>query len=135
MTPARSPASDYLKLSAAALGVAALLIGVGYVPTLRVAGDAAIASLLAGVGTSLLASLAGALPIALSRATTPAARHTSMMGAMALRMAITLAVFAPLAITQAVPRNPLAIWTGVSYVLLLGVETSVAVWLMKRRED
>jgi hypothetical protein len=134
MIPARSPTSDFLRLTAAALVTAAVLIAAGWVPTQRIAGSAALASLLAGVGTSLLASLAGAVPIALSRSRTPAARQTAMMGAMALRMAITLALFAALALTNAVPRAPLGLWTGVSYVCLLAVETGMAVWMVGRRE-
>lgn len=134
MTPARSAASDYLRLSAAALATSLVLVAVGWVPTERLAGDAAIAALLAGVGTSLLASLAGALPIALSRSSTPTARQAAMMGAMALRMAITLAIFAALALTNAVPKAALGLWTGVSYVLLLAVETGVTVLLLRRRE-
>lgn len=87
-----------------------------------------------GIGISSLASIAAAIPLAFNRDKSPGSRQIATLGAMAIRMFVTLILFATCALCAWVPNKPLAIWTGMSYLILLAIETTMAVQLLKRRE-
>src|SRR4051794_383343 len=84
---ARSPVKGYLRFLAWAslIGVAALLLG--YAPTRRLWGEAAIPAMMAGVAIGVIASAAGALPIALSRMRGAPISPTQGLAAMGIRTA------------------------------------------------
>lgn len=126
--------ADYLKLLLGAAAAAVVLTAAGWIPTDRLAGGAGITAMLAGIGVSFIASVVGGLPIALMGQKSPVDRQTAMMASMGLRMIITLGAFAALALASPLPRVPLAVWTGVSYLVLLAVETAFAVWLVRKRD-
>jgi len=135
MTGERRAIGDFLRLVVAALVGAVALAAVGAVPTLRQAGQAGLVAMGAGIGITMIASILAALPIAYSRAPTPASRQIAFMGAIAARMFATLILFAVLVLTKSVATRPFAIWTGVSYLVLLAIETVTAIRLIKRREE
>lgn len=127
------PLREFAMLAGGGLIAAILLLAVGWVPTERLAGPEGMKAMFAGIGTSLAASLAGAVLICSARSTTPQARQVSMLAAMGLRMGLTLAVFAVLALMRVLPGRPLVVWTGVSYLVLLLVETIGVVRILKHR--
>ncbi len=130
--PVTTATTDYARLAGLGILAAGVLAAVGWYATARL--DSSRVAMLAGIGTSLAASLVGALPIAFTRSGGPGARQVAMMGAMGLRFVVTLALFAVLALTDAAPRGALGLWTGISYVCLLAVETWAAVVIARRRE-
>jgi len=127
------PAADFARLLVAALAGALVLVGVGWAPTSHVAGRSGIVAMAVGIGISLAGSVAAALPIAWARSPAAASRQIAFLGAMALRMFITLSIFAVVAVCEWVAARPLAVWTGLSYLGLLGIETTMAVRLSGKR--
>ena len=123
----------FILIGASSLTTAALFV-IGWIPTRRALGSEGLLAMSVALGVTFLASALGALPIALGRDRSPTARHLRVMSAMALRMFITLTVFLGLALSGMVALKPLAVWTGLSYLALLGVETTLAVRFVSRRE-
>ncbi|MFO0973878.1 MAG: hypothetical protein U1A27_10635 [Phycisphaerae bacterium] len=130
-TPSATREFAWLALSGGV--AAAVLLAAGWLPTVRVAGAGGLFGLWAGVGTSFAASLAAAGVLVSVRSADPRARQLAAFGAMGVRMVLTLAVFATLVLTDIVPRRPLAVWTGVSYLALLAVETIGFVRILRTR--
>jgi len=110
----------------AALAVAAAG-GLGYSATIRQAGPDAVPSLLAGCAVGVAANWAGLLSLWFSGFADPARRATAVLMATGVRFLAVL-VFALAAVFCGwFLRGPLLIWTAISYVLGLLVET---VWLV-----
>jgi len=121
------PTADYARLAAAALAASALVLLIGWVPAARFAPEGGRAALLISVSIALGASLAGAFPIAWSLDHGPMARHQAILFSMALRMGLTLAIFAGVVLLgEFAARGALGLWTGVSYAVLLSAETLTA---------
>lgn len=130
-----SSAARELGVFASASIVGAVLLAlVGAWPTYRLAGQAGITAMVVGISVSAFASLVAALPLVLSRETTPSSRQVALMGAMAARMFTTLILFVVVVFCHVVSNKPFAIWTATSYLVLLAIETFLAVTLTKRRE-
>ena len=91
--------------------------------------------MLTGIGVSLVAALGAAAPIALLGDRSPTGRHAVMMTAMAVRMLLTLTFLGAMLAMGWEPRVPLAVWTGVSYMVLLAVETVIFVKISQHREQ
>jgi hypothetical protein len=125
---------EFVRLVAASLVGAAALAAVGAVPTYRIAGQPGLIAMAVGIGVSFLGSIVAAVPIAYSRAPTPAARQTAFMGAIAARMFTTLILFGAIVMSHIVSNKPFALWTGVSYLVLLALETCLAIRLIRQRE-
>jgi hypothetical protein len=122
-----SRAADYVRFVALAVAATVVIAGIGYMPTRRLAGDAAIGAMAAGCAISLVAAaLAGWLIVA-SPATTPVARMQRAFLAMTVRLAI-VAVLAVAAILSGVlDRMPLLFWIATTYVVLLPLEVKLAI--------
>jgi hypothetical protein len=119
---------------ASALGAMAIG-GIGWVPTHRIAGDAGVTAMGAGIGVSVFGSLLAALPIAFGRDPSPSGRQVAFLGAMAARMFSTIILVVIVLLTGSVAKKPFALWTGLSYVVLLAVETAVTVHLTNKRSS
>lgn len=110
------------------LGLAVVLILVGYFPTRQLAGDGTTASLLAGVAVSLMASWAGAIPVALTRTRVAAfGPGNVVMAAMLVRFVVVLALALAIALSGRVDRPVFLIWVGIAYMALLAADTHYAV--------
>jgi hypothetical protein len=83
------------------------------------------AGAVAGCAVSLAASLAGGLAIAL-RPPEPRAVAARALTAMAVRLAAVAALAAVVALSGRVPVRPLLLWTAISHVALLAVDTRYA---------
>jgi hypothetical protein len=126
MTNARSPAAEYLRFLAWAVGAAVLIALVGALPTRRLGGDEAIPAMIAGCAIGILASAAGGIPIARGRRTAetdPAEKLKVMMLSMALRLVVVVALGAAASLSGEFERVPLLLWIALGYVTLLAVDT------------
>lgn len=111
------------------LAAACLAAGVGYLPTVRIAGEGAAVAMLAGCGVSLLGSWASAIPMLTAKKVPGGAGVQAVMGSMAVRFAVVLAGVLAIALSDIVVRGPFLIWAGISYLVLLVPDT----WFLLRR--
>jgi hypothetical protein len=128
MTPARSPAAEYLRFLAWVVGVAALIALVGALPTRRLGGDEAIPAMIAGCAIGVLASAVGALPVALARRS--GSRVAPLQGplqgmlvSMALRFATVLVLGLAAGFSGWFEIRPLLLWIALGYVAQLALDT------------
>ncbi len=105
--------------------------GLGYFPTVHYAGREAIGSMLAGCGVSLAASLVGAVPVARAVSGGSAQPVISILASTAFRFITVLALLAPLALSGWLDRTVFVLWAGISYVLMLFVDTWLSLWVIK----
>jgi len=124
-----------IRLAAGSTVGAAVLGLAGWVPTQRIAGGAGLTAMAVGIGVSWIASIAAAVLLASGRRQSPAERVTATLGAMAVRMFVTLLLFAAVALGTPVARGPLGLWTGLAYVCLLAIEVGLFIRLAGSRQD
>jgi len=115
----------------AALAVAAAG-GVGYSATIRQAGRDAVPALLAGCAVGVAANWAGLLSLWFSGFAVPSRRATAVLTATGVRFLAVLVLAVAAVFCGWFLRGPLLIWTAISYVLGLLVET---VWLVHVSRD
>jgi len=108
-------------------GAALLVALAGFLPTRKLAGEPGLMAMAAGCGVSLVASWLGALPIAIAAGSDGKAFASALLGSMALRFLVVLAGTLVLALGTEVARTPFLVWVGISYVVLLVVDTRFAV--------
>jgi len=132
MTGARKRASTgYARFLAAAVLVAAAVGAAGYLPTLILAGAAGVPALVAGCAVAVAASAVGGVPIALSGAE-QAGRQQAILLAMVARLATALALGLAVAATGRFATRPLALWTAISYLAQLVVDSRYAMRASER---
>ena len=120
-------AARYARFLALAGAVVLLLVGVGFVPTRRLAGPEALPAMAVGCAISLAAAaLAGWLVVA-TPAATPMARMQRAFLAMAVRLAIVVVLGVAAVLSGAIPRMPLLFWLATTYVVLLPLEVKLAI--------
>jgi len=109
------------------VGTGLALVLVGFLPTRRLAGEAGLAAMGVGCGVSLLASWLGALPIVMASRGDAKALGSAVIGAMAIRFFVVLLGTLVLVLGTELARAPFLLWVGISYVVLLVVDTLFAV--------
>ncbi len=117
---------QYLGFLKALAGILAVLLVLGYLPTARLAGDDGIAAMVAGCGVSLVGSAAGTVPFLLSRSWTPVESMPVLMGSIALRIVVVVALAALAALTFELAIRPFLVWVALSHASLLVADTSYA---------
>ena len=132
----------YLRFVGVSIVTVVTLVLLGWIPTRRWAGDAGGAAVFAGCAISLVAALTGGwfLVRAAERADrTGEPAPLAALGAMALRLGLTVALASGVALSGTVwsgngivPFKPFLLWIGVSYLVLLALETRLAVRLIGR---
>jgi len=117
----------YVKFVGMSFAVAVVLVLVGFFPTRNLAGATGLVGMVAACGLSLLGSWLGAVPTTMVAAGDRPAVATAALGAMAIRFVVVL--FGALAVVLGTPveRPPFLIWVGISYLVLLLVDTLVVV--------
>jgi hypothetical protein len=123
MTSSRSRWRGYAVFAALAAAVTLVAAAIGYVPTLRLAGEAGIVALMLGCGISYLGSVVGALPIALAKPGPAQTTVQMVFLSMALRLMLVLGVSLAVALSEVVDKAPLLIWVAIGYVTLLVADT------------
>lgn len=121
----------YLRFAAQATAVGAVLAVAAVALTRELGGPGARPAALAGLAVCWIGSLVGGVPLLRAGrgggAAAPGAMVTGALAAMGLRLLVVAAGAAVLALSGAVPRAPLLLWTGVGYLALLAVDTRYAV--------
>jgi hypothetical protein len=127
-------ALEYARFLATAAVVAAAIGAAGYLPTLRLGGAAAVRSLLVGCAVAVVASAAGGVPIALA-GPQPASRPQAALLAMAVRLLTVVTLGLAAAASGRFALRPLAIWTVISYLAQLAVDSRYAMRAAERRRS
>ena len=114
------------------LGLAVVLVvalcAIGLVPTRRLAGDEGVPGMFAGCAIGLMsAALAGLLLVAMDGGTPEAKMKRSFL-AMTGRLAVVVGLGAAGALSGVFPTQPLLLWIGISYVVLLPLEVRLAIY-------
>ena len=121
------PADPYARFLVLVIGAALLLVGLGYVPTRRLAGREAIPAMAVGCAISVVAAaLAGWLIVA-TPAATPEARMQRAFLAMTVRLAIVVLLALAAVLSGVLARMPLLFWIATTYVVLLPLEVNLAI--------
>ena len=117
----------YARFLGLAVAVVLALCIVGWLPTTRLAGAAAVPAMLAGCAIGLVsAALAGGLLIVVN-AETPEGRMQRGFLAMVVRLAVVVVLGAAAALSGELARQPLLFWIGTAYVALLPLEVRLAI--------
>jgi hypothetical protein len=127
MTPRAEPraSSGYARFLAVAAVVAIAVGAIGYLPTLYLSGAAAVPALVVGCLVAMAASALGGLPIALAGPQASSRQQAALL-AMAARLVTVLALGFAAAATGRFAVRPLAIWTAISYLAQLVVDSRYA---------
>ena len=121
------PADPYARFLVLVIGAALLLVGLGYLPTRRLAGREAIPAMAVGGAISVVAAaLAGWLIVA-TPAATPEARMQRAFLAMTVRLAIVVLLALAAVLSGVLARMPLLFWIATTYVVLLPLEVNLAI--------
>jgi hypothetical protein len=117
----------YARFLGLAVAVVIGLCAIGWIPTQRLAGSAAIAAMVAGNAISLLAAaLAGGLLIAVGAATAEARMQRGFL-AMVVRLTVVVVLGAAAVLSGEFVRAPLLLWIALAYVALLPLEVRLAI--------
>ena len=136
MTSPREPSRDeisspqggmsYSRFLAEGAIVAAALLVVGYLPTVRLGGQAAVPPMIVGCAVSTVASMMGALPIWLARHKTPQETLPATLGSIVLRLAAVVLLAVVVSVAGWVDVKPMLLWVAISYFGWLVVDVRYA---------
>ena len=125
----------WLFFVAASLATAAVVMAIGYYPTVKIAGEGALVGMVAGCGASLLASCLGAIPLAMAATGRVSHNANAVLGSTLIRFMTVLIVVVPLAFMKVPHRTVFVFWVAISYLLMLAVDTGLAVRTLRRADD
>ena len=117
----------YLEFLGLAVLVLAALLGIGFFPTRRLAGDDALPAMLAGCLISLASAAAAAWLLVAADTAAPTARMQNAFRAMVVRLAVVAVLGLAAALGGTLARTPLLFWVATSYVALLPLEVRLAI--------
>ena len=125
----------YTKLASVSVACGLVLAAVGYLPTLRLGGAIGVTGMWYGIAVSLVAGLVGALPVSHAMSQTNANVPIAVLLGTALRFLVTLMLVASLVFSGLVDRVAFVTWVGVSYMVLLLVDTLVSLACVKTAQQ
>jgi len=115
---------SYLKFLLLLTGVAAALIGIGWIVTSKIGGsEAAVAGMFWGCGLSWIASVVGGLPQIFIRQPEDGP-GILVLGSTAIRMGVTLAGVLIVALGTEISTPSFLLWVALSYVVFLIVDVA-----------
>ena len=117
----------YIGFLGLAVLVVAALLGIGFVPTRRLAGDAALPAMLVGCLISLASAAVAAWLLVAADNTAPDARMQTAFRAMIVRLVVVAVLGLAAALSGTLSRMPLLFWVATSYVALLPLEVRLAI--------
>jgi hypothetical protein len=126
VTARSSPRMPFAGFVALAAGIVVALCLVGYLPTRRFVGDAAVGVVLAGGAVALVASLAGTVPLLAVRGRPPVGKVAAAMGSIAVRLAVVAVLATAVALSGLVDTKAFLTWVVVSHLGLLVADTLFA---------
>ena len=98
------------------------LLLVGYLPTRRLGGDPAVLAMVVACAVTTLASALGGIPMLVAEGEPRKGLQIGLL-AMILRLAVVVSVGAAAGIGLGLSSMPYLLWLGVSYLVLLAVDT------------
>jgi hypothetical protein len=122
-----SRSGRYARFLGLAVTVVLALCAVGFVPTRRLAGEAAIGAMVVGCVISFLAAALAGWLLVVARADTPEARMQRAFLAMVVRLVVAVVLATAAALSGEVSRMPLLFWVATTYVVLLPLEVRLAI--------
>lgn len=126
------PAAAFLRLVLLSAAATAAVLAIGYWPTRNLSGADGVTAMLLGAGVALLAAVAGLTPsVALWRAG-PRERLGGLLLGAAVRFLITLGLLVALLLGTGTHRVALVAWAGITYLVLLAVDSAGVAWLHRR---
>ncbi len=123
MTRIRETHPSYLSFLKLAAAILVGLFALGYLPTVRSAGEDGVPAMFAGGGVSLAASVAGTVPFLLSQARTAVEIMPAVMGSIALRLGVVVVLAAAVVWSGMLATRPLLVWVALSHAGLLVADT------------
>ena len=117
----------YARFLGLSVGVMAIAIAVGIVPTRRFAGDESVPGMLAGCAVGWVAAAMAAGLLVTAAGTTPEARMQRAFLAMIVRLAVVVVLGAAGVFSGQVARAPFLLWLAFTYVAMLPLEVMLAV--------
>jgi len=126
MTQRRRIVRSYLLFVSILLGTVALLIAVGWVPTRNLGGEGAIWAMITGCAVSLAGSALGGIPAAMAAGRPAIDRSNLLLGSLAIRLLLVLALILAVVFASPLPRKPFLVWLVISYLVLLPVDSIAA---------
>ena len=119
------------------IGLAAALVvaAIGYFPTVRLRGGDGATALAVGCGVSWIASCIGALPTAAAFSARPKQATTAVLASTMIRFVTAIVLVVPLVLSGWFDRAVLVLFVAVSYLMMLLVDTLLAVRIIRQAEE
>lgn len=124
-----------MKFLAISFAATLVIAGLGYWPTLRLAGDDAITAMVAGCFVSFVASGIGVIPVLLARRKPTSNITQAILISTGLRFIVVLMLTLSIALSGWFETAPLLIWVAISYMALLSIDTLFLVRVSKSNPD
>lgn len=120
-----------MKFLAISFAVTLVTAGLGYLPTLRIAGENAIIAMIAGCCISFIASGIGVVPVLLAQREPTSNITQAILISTGLRFVVVLMLTLSIALSGWFETAPLLIWVAISYMALLTIDTLFLVRVSK----
>lgn len=119
------------------IGLATVLsvAAIGYYPTERHGADGGARAMLVGCGVSWIASCIGAIPTAVALSSRPKQAGTAILASTMVRFVTAIVLVVPLILSGWFDRTVLVLFVAVSYLMMLLVDTMLAVRMIRRAEE
>lgn len=126
-TARRQAAGLHARLTILLVGIAGAMALLGFVPTRRFGGEEAIQAMWAALGVTVVTSSLAALPVTVARIRPRRENLINvLLGSLVLRMALVVLLGAATVLSGVFAVKPLLLWIGISYLVLLRVDTLYA---------
>ncbi len=112
--------------------VVALTLAIGYSPTLSRWGDEGVASMMAVAVICLASAIVSILPLAFVAPRYPDQIGPAALGATVIRLFLTMGLLVAFQVMQQPHMASFLFWAPVFYLLLLAIETTFGVIMVKR---
>jgi hypothetical protein len=123
----RSPSGRYVRFLGLAVLVVTCLLAIGFFPTRRLGGEAALPAMVVGCLISLIAAGVAARLLVAAGDRTPSTRMQTAFQAMVVRLSVVGVLGLAAALSGELARAPLLFWLATSYVVLLPLEVRLAI--------
>ena len=117
----------YVRFLGLAAVVVTALVGIGFFPTRRLGGEAALPAMVVGCLISLIAAGIAARLLVAADDRTPSTRMHAAFRAMVVRLSVAGVLGLAAALSGELARAPLLFWLATSYVVLLPLEVRLAI--------
>lgn len=121
-----------LRLAAAGLVVCVAAGAVGYLPTRAIAGNAGVTGMLVGLAITLVGAWAGLAATVPMFRLPPREQVSRILGGFMVRFTVTIALAVAAAFSGLVPPKPTVLWVAIAQLLVLGVDTTLLVRMLKQ---